>query len=203
MPFIPTPGCQQVALHFTQDGQHVANVFNVNYPGVSTTIQEDIADAFDTWWSTNYNTLVSSAVTLNEIVVTDMSTSTGPQFTKTDITSPSGQLNGTAMPNNSALAATFLTGLRGRSYRGRMYIPGIASNILVSENTVKAISITDIITMLQALVTLLTAIDVVLSVLSKFHALAPRTEGVLTPVDGFRVDNTLDSQRRRLPGRGT
>ena len=72
---------------------------------------------------------LADSVALVELVGTDMRTQGAIQRTK--IVGISGTNVGDMAAQGAALVATLRTGLRGRSYRGRFYLAGLADTLLV------------------------------------------------------------------------
>lgn len=192
-------------MRYTQAGQQVCNVFHVN-AGAEPTVEilNDIAQIFFDWWDTEMQPLQHAAVTLNAIEVTDIS---GPDEEGIIFSAGlplAGTHTGGSLPNNATLATKLATGLTGRSRRGRSYLVGLPQNQLETGSQTVADSY---ITLLQgAFADLLTALAVEgfnLAVLSLVNEGVPRTEGLLTDVTSVVTNETVDSQRRRLPERGS
>lgn len=116
---------------------------------------------------------------------------------------PIAGTNGTAsMPNNVALALAFKTALRGRSFRGRIFLPGLTEGNVV-DNTVQPAFITAWYTFFGILASTLIDLIAWQVVVSRVEGGDPRPAGVVTQVNNWIVTNTVvDSMRRRLPGRG-
>ena len=129
MPFVPAPHCALVELRMTLDSQQVENTLWVQFdtaPTIAqlTTLNNDML----AWWLASYGPLVSDQLELREIVVTDMSSATGPQVA---LPAPAGSVGGLTTapaPNNVSLTVSFRTAARGRSFRGRNYLVGIVEN---------------------------------------------------------------------------
>jgi hypothetical protein len=111
----------------------------------------------------------------------------------------------TAMPNQNALAVKKSTGVPGRSGRGRWFWPVWASVSLSNQNTVAAASAN---AWTAALAAMQAAIEggtypCQVGIVSKQTGGAARASGVFYQITSWSVsDLTIDSQRRRLPGRG-
>lgn len=202
MAFIPVPDVAQVALRFTQDGQEVANVFHVFYDGIpSTSTFLDIATVFRGWWDTNLRTVVSTSVTLREIAVTDLSVPSGVGIVSADGLPLQGGNASPNMPNHVTLAVKWATGRTGRSFRGRSFHIGLTEGQVVANNIDNG-TVSVLQTAYSKLITDLQANNASLVVVSRYTNNAPRVEGFGTPVGTCVVTAGVDSQRRRLPGRG-
>lgn len=111
----------------------------------------------------------------------------------------------TAMPNDNCLAIKRSTGVPGRSGRGRWYQPVWGQNQLSAQNTVTS-------TLGNAIVAALTAFQAAveggtfpceMGIVSKQTGGMPRTAGLFQQITAWGyTDLVVDSQRRRLPGRG-
>lgn len=201
MAFIPLPNTIKVVFEYTVGGQLVVNVYFVSKPSPWST--GDMGNAlaiFDGWHNTTARTHQSASLVLNRIVATDQSTQNAPGLELAVAARP-GTIPGEVMPNNVTLVTTFNTAFRGRSFRGRSYWNGMAE-AQVAGSLVLPATVTAINNTYPTLQTSLGAASMTLVVASRFTNNAPRITGLSTPVTGFRTENVVDSQRRRLPGRG-
>jgi hypothetical protein len=192
------------------DGQKIENTLYFNKIGGFT-----LADAVSlggdllTWWASLYSVPLSTNISLREIYITDLSSATG--FTTTQpapVPAPTGDINTESMPNAVALAVSFRTALRGRSFRGRNYVSGITIDGVII-NTVTSTVLASIVAAYEGLFTIASAAGLTWVVVSRFSGVdslgkpIPRTSGIATEIQAVLiVDATVDSQRRRAPGRG-
>lgn len=97
-----------------------------------------------------------------------------------------------AMPNQVALCTSLLTGVSGRSFRGRMYWPASAAAGLWSQVSALFIvaGLTSFTTALAQMITDFNAVGQVGVVVSQTRTLA-------TPITTVRADTRADIQRRR------
>lgn len=110
---------------------------------------------------------------------------------------------GTAtMPFNVTVCLSLRTQLSGRGGRGRLYQCGIP-NLAVTGNRVTTTYATALVNAYVTLQASLLALGVQWCVGSLVSGGVPRESVLLTPISAFRADNVIDTQRRRLPGRGT
>lgn len=155
------------------------------------------------WWSAAVAPYTNVNVTLQEIKLTDLTSDTAPSVTALPTTPIPGEVTGDPLPNNCTLSIAFKTAGRGRSSRGRNYVLGL-SEANVNGNVVDATTVTMI---RNAYVAMESAASVTVPVahvvVSRFHNHAPRTTALIQHVTSYAiVDPFIDSQRRRLPGRG-
>jgi len=201
-PFIPVPKTAQVQIVFTQQGQRVENVLHVTGAAdfdvaALTAIYPDIHD----WWNAAGKGMASNTVQPVLCIATAMHSASAPGI-ETDMSGePAGTRTSPALPMNVTAAIAEHTGLRGRSYNGRIYHVGMTADMVVG-STLTSAMIAALLGSYNYLKANMTAATRPLSIVSKRSLKAWRTTGVATVVTSLSVDATTDSQRRRLPGRG-
>jgi hypothetical protein len=211
MPYVPVPSTVMAELRMTLDGQKIENtLYFLSASGPSLANMEVLGSDLEGWWTTNCAPLLPVDVLLRELVITDLTTNTGPQYTDAPEGGIPGVIGQPALPNNVSLAISFRTALRGRSFRGRNYIPALTENQVVN-NTVSAAVAASWVSAYNELIAILAtgAREYTWVVVSRFSGVdadkkpIPRTIGLKEPVvTALVVDATVDSMRRRLPGRG-
>jgi len=173
---------------------------------ISEEFLSDACDVLDLWLRGTLESHVSSHLAFTKVIATDLSSQNGPSYIKTLEANSGGVTEATGLPSNVALAVKHNTLKRGRSYRGRNYLMGIpiAAQVNGDADTITVAYVSDYLLDYGILVTDLNAFDSdgYLCVASKFHNGNPRTLGEITPVVSFSINDQLDSQRRRLRGRG-
>jgi len=204
MAFIPVDNCIGVELRMRLDSQRVENtLYFYKVTGWTAADLPVVFNALLVWWNTYYSVPVSNQLSLNEIKVTDLSSDVGFSFEiPTPTPKPTGDSAEPAAPNNVALCISFRTASRGRSSRGRNYVPGIPKTAITA-NTVDSLTVSGIAAAYNQLLVVADGLGADWVVVSRFHDNAPRTAGVVSFINAATVvDATVDSQRRRLPGRG-
>lgn len=197
MPFIPTADALEVVVKMTQQGVPVVNVYHVDVGAAPTIgIINTVLGIFDTWITGSFAPLVSSTITFDEIVATDISVQNGIQGSVVPTTATGGA-GGTPAAANAALVVSQRSNLSGRSFRGRTYIGGLTQTVQVTSHEVTTTYAAAVISGWQDLITALQAAGYVLCILSKFANLVARAAGVMTEIVGLIVNTTIDSQRRR------
>lgn len=211
MPFVPVPNTLQVDVIYLLDGQRVENTLYFEKTGGWD------AAAISDWLASLRNLITSDlmptlagAIQFIELIgrLLDTASSIGLSVPITPVVS--GGSGDEAMPNNVTYTISFKTGLTGRSFRGRNYIPGIP-NGAISQNTIAPGFRTSLLAFYDALMALSESLSILWVVVSRFSGVdpvtgdpIPRVTGVTTPILSVTTfDNTVDSQRRRLPGRGS
>lgn len=204
MAFIPIPQCAQVQIYGQIDRQVTINdlYFSHGTP-IDIPALQSLADAVMTWHTTDILPNLSDDWSLIKAVATDLTTNTSGQYTSV-LGAGAGGTSGESNPNNVAATISFRTALRGRSYRGRNYIPGVpGSNV-----TLNTLDPGWMLAMTNGYGNLIfggAAIpaDWAWVVASRYTGGAPRVSGIVELVTNVLfVDDTVDSMRRRLPGRG-
>lgn len=204
-PFIPVPNVAQVELVFQISSAIAENIFHVRKSSpYSAADLIALRNLVDNWDSTSYASRRSNTVSLFRIISKALDSLGSPVD---DYGLPTPRFGGTAasaVTNNTAFALKKATGLTGRSFRGRLYFVGLPATVVeAGTQTVSAVAANLIVAALNTLITSLAAAGHTLGVVSYMSNGAWRSEGLFTPVTGWvYTDRVLDSQRRRLPGRG-
>lgn len=198
-------------MQFIYQGQRCENVYYVegSAPWTATTLNT-LASVFATWWETELEPNVPESLTLDRVLARDMTVEAGPSIEYTTGLPASGDQSVEALPNNVTVAIKWTTGLAGRSFRGRTYHLGLA-DAGVAANALTPTAHTLLTAAYNQLLNDIVTEDPTWSlvVASFFHGVdvnhdpIPRASAVLTPILTAVVDDIIDSQRRRLPGRGS
>lgn len=204
MPFIPVANTIEAEMRYAMAAQRVENTLYFR-----PTVGNDdpsligLGNALLLWFNNFMDVAMPAAVQLREIHMTDLSSATAPVHTTIPPTPGLfGARPGDLSPNNVSLCTSFRTANRGRSFRGRNYLCGIVTDDVVN-STVEDPLVTDVTAAYAALLAAPFATDWEWVIVSRFTDNAPRVAGVATPVTSVVVvDRTVDSARRRLPGRG-
>lgn len=203
MAFQPVVDGVEVDVRGILDGQLVENtLYFKTGTGFGIDSLLSLAQVVDAWYKTNILSHLSDDMKLTEVYVTDLSTQTAPTAAYVEATPVAGGNSNEAMSNNVAPCISFRTSERGRSGRGRNYIPGISVDNVV-RNTINATWAGYMVTGYEALPDAVADLDCTWCVLSRKHAGGFRPAGLLIPITSVKFsDFIVDSQRRRLPGRG-
>jgi len=199
----PTENTAEVTMTFLQDGQYLINKHHfLNTAGWDEGSLNNLGTAVREWWDTQLKQVVANTVSLVEIEVVDLTAGSGLGITVQTGLPIAGAGTQPALPNNVTLAVKKGTGLVGRSFRGRTYHIGLKETD-VTGNTVGSAELNylrnayDALREPEGMV-----IPVDMCVLSEVSGGVQRAAGICTPVTGIGIDPVIDSQRRRLPGRG-
>lgn len=210
MPFVPVENTVLAELRYTYHGQKVENTLwflGDDPPDVAnmTSLGASLVD----WWSGGLQTLQNLAVSLREIVITDMTSNTGPQVTYIGALPLDGDVTEEALPQNDTLCISFRTDNRGRSFRGRNFFVGLSRTQYIDNDATSGF-IDSYTLAYEGLLGGGATAGWNWVVASRFSGIDPTTSKPIPRVAGITtlitavtvVDTTLDSQRRRLPGRG-
>jgi hypothetical protein len=203
MAYQPVPNVAQCQIFGVVDGQVTINdlYFEISGGGITPINLSSIATALSVWGVGSLAPLLSDDWTMERVIATDLTTATGPRV---DIggTAPGG-VSGEALPNNVAACVSLRTALRGRSARGRNYVPGIPSS-LCTLNTLDPTFVSDLVTAYNGLVgagTFLAGWELV--VVSRQTAGALRPTGLAIPVvSALMTTDRVRSMRSREVGHG-
>lgn len=198
------PNTVQVDLVFLLFGQRVQNVYYVQFGGgVDAVSLDDAATTFDQWCTNNWMTNISVDCVYIGGEVRNLDIEAGSILAFAPAAAVAGGIPVAAEPGNVSFSISLRTGTAGRSFRGRKYVAGMPSTQRVG-NTVQPIWAQDLIDSLNNLRTVLNGVNGVLVVVSRIADGLQRLEALATPVNAVGLaDFHIDSQRRRLTGRGS
>lgn len=204
MAFIPVPNTLMVEIVYEQDGQVMENTLYYEKPGGGVILSdiEELLEEINLIVRVQLLPLLSNTLQVLRIVGTMIDVVGGLTAISTTSLPAPGESTSPPLPNSVSVVMSLRTGLAGRSFRGRNYVPGLAEDAIAG-NTVNS-------TMIAALIEVWNALRLASGdpgwqnvVVSRFSNNAPRVTGVTTPITSVVVfDDQVDNQRRRLPGRG-
>lgn len=203
MAFIETPDVARVAVRQSLFGQDVINTLWFQRTGLGSITASELTDlnsAVFTWWDNFVSLALSTDLSLVDITSTSQDSVSAPSVVSA--MSSSGVLAGASLPGSCCITVSFRTAQRGRSGRGRNYISGLRESD-VSGNVLGNGPAADLIIAYEELIGGF-AIFWEWGVVSHYLNNAPRAAGFFQVInDATIVDANLDSQRRRLTGRGS
>lgn len=204
MPFVAVPNVVMVELRAQLDGQKIENRFNVRTPGApNPTSVGAIATIVESWAVASYFPHLPDAVSLTEVVASDISVVGGVQITNVPATAVTGGAGSGALPNEVSFAVSLRTGLRGRSFRGRAYVLALLGSFVVA-NRVNPVAIGQFTGAFNTLIGDLAAGGFELVIVSLRANNLPRPTPISTQVTvAVSTDDIVDSMRRRKPGVGS
>lgn len=200
--FIPVPNTVRVNFNYELEAQQVENVWY--FEGAAPFDSGDCIDLANVLageWISHIMPEQPNALKLNTIEVTALDAATAPYALKNVSTFGAGA--SPILPANVTLSVKFSGGLTGRSQRGRTYWLQL-SEVDVVGNSVLTGKLGAILGALSAFFDAVNGSvnDCQHVVVSYCNGGAWRTTGATTPVTSYTSDGLIDSQRRRLTGRG-
>lgn len=193
----------RVTMNFRQQGQACANIYHVAGPAVydaSTLLL--VSDALKDWWVANLRAGVVSQVTLESVVAVSLEDETAPAIENTSELPSHGTVASEGLPMNVTFAVRWLTALHGRSYRGRTYHIGLAAEDIVESRLDDDVR-DGFIEAYSALIAAVNDLGGYALVVASYFGLGLQRATILqSDILSCSIDPVLDSQRRRLPGRG-
>jgi len=204
MAFVSAPDCAEAVINYSNDAGFMANVLNFHKTGGYTQTDIDaLATAVDDEVATNFLPLINVSTTYVNTHVRGLESAVDLESivdTGTDV----GSASGTSMPNNATFVLSFRTGFTGRSARGRMYVPPMGDSALTTANVVNSTFRNAWLTAIGSLFSAAAIAGWDAVVISRQNAGVPLSPAVAREITQIVVtDDNIDSQRRRLKGRGT
>ena len=196
------PNVCKVALVFARDTRTFINTFHVeNSVEWDFSAMQVLATDFRDWFDTYYEACISDEVSLTQVQVRKYDP-TAPLAYDLPVSPPiAGTRPGECLPGNVTCTMSWRTGLAGRRFRGRVYVPGISEADVSVFDEVSSTVINLLATAgVQLLTSALTA-----GALGVFHApkeVPSAFDNTITQIVSVVLEDIVDSQRRRLPGRG-
>ena len=203
MAFVPVPETAKVAVVHSRAGETMVNVFYFRRAGSwGITELQQLANTVRNSWIAAPMSFLNQSVQFLRVEARGMRAQADITTTAIPASAVFGGNTNPPLPGNVAFCVTHVTGLTGRSNRGRTYFGGI-SQPQVSGDTLLQQTADSFVNALEALRQAADNEGWTHVVVSLYNNRQPRTTGVTIPVTGYRyADRTLDSQRRRLRGRG-
>ena len=203
MTYVPGPGVVELDLQGSYDGERVELTFYVHVTvPITETLLNLLAGVVLDWWDSDLQPGVSNDFTVVQVKATDLTTQSSPTITLPYTGSSPTGVGTHPQPGNVTAAITKATNNRGRSFRGRNFIPGLDGTALSDVNHIQSGNLAAFLTVWGDLDSAFRSQSATPVVFSRFSNGAARTTGVATNISEYRMDNTVDSQRRRLAGRG-
>jgi hypothetical protein len=198
--FVPLPNGAKITFVWTLRGVPVTITIYVTVAGgVDETKLTAIAAAAVDWWTTGGGrAIMSQDLVLARVEALDVSLDNGMRVTAVPSSNQAGAIPSAALTNNVALVTTLLTPYTGRSFRGRIFMPGIPTN-QTSGNNIITTYVGDMQNALAALRTALLGEGATWVVASYFANGVARETAVPTAVTSLLTRSRVDTQRRRLP----
>lgn len=203
MPFQSAPNIAHVQIRGSIDSQLTINdqYWEISGGGITPTNLDTLVDSIVNWVNTSFAPLLSEDWSFTRVIATDLTTQTGYRVEAPG--TATGGVTGESAPNNVAACVSFRTGVAGRSFHGRNYVPGIPN----AEIDLNAMSPSFLSALSGAYVTLIGAGTFIpgwqWGVLSRVAAGVPRPVAILTPIISVTFTSPyVRSMRSRSVGHG-
>lgn len=205
--FQPVADTVEVSVQGSMDSQLIENKFYVHVgEAVTQAIVERLAELFADWATATMAAQLPSDWTFTRAVARDLTAEASFEAVNADGAGTAGGLSGGRMSNNSTLAIHRNTGFSGKKAKSRIYWPGIsASSISGADHisTASGAAMVSALNTLRSLVLADTTATFTYGYVQRIVNGVKLAAGNFIEVTGHSlIDTILDSQRRRLPGRG-
>lgn len=201
MAFIRLPFSVRITVEFLWNGKPVVNIHHArNAAATAPTVAEilNVCNAIYDSYSVEWLPFASNELSLTNVSGISLDQEFGVSAQTTRSVPLAGTIAGQSVSNQVALVVSYGGTPTGRSFRGRTYLAGIPE-AETSQNGVTA-------TVQQAAIDFGLSIDANLTAVGYSHIIAsffalgvPRTVAIGTSVNKWRVNDRVDTQRRRMP----
>lgn len=198
--FISVPHTVKIVVQgIGPDGQQLINQFACDVGATPGDIDTSaLATAVAAWYASDYATILPVAVIGLQVVASSMEEENGPQSTES-LGLQAGSIFEEPLPPNCTLCLKKAGITIGRRNRGRTYVwPAPVTAKATSGGLFDPTYVGNALTVFNNLITAINAAGA-----GYLFGVASLTAGAFKPVDEYiAVDTAIDSQRRRLVGRG-
>lgn len=205
MAFISVPSTAELEITATLFGQNIENTLYVTKDDAWLAADlTDLANYGLGWWTSNILPSLSVDYLLRSAIATSLESDVAPSIEVPADPATVGGIGESSLPSNVCITVKFGTAFRGRSARGRNYLSGIP-DVDQEGNQISLGFVTPVVEGYSEFpLGAGWGADWHHVVVSRFHDGAPRLTGITNEVITYTyTDNDIDSQRRRLTGRGT
>lgn len=202
-PFIPFSNCAEIVIQGEQAGNAAYLTQGVaKGSAFGGTDLQDIADIAADFAATGLGPLLHSSLTWDAVKVTDLTTQFSPTFLGGAGLPAACTGSGAEVPSQVAVVMNFPTIQRGRSFRGRNYVPGGLATQLTDASHFASAYVSSIQAAYVAYFAALLLGGFTPVILSRQENGVRRTTGVHTAILGPVGRLPVGTQRRRVSGHG-
>ena len=204
MTFVPNENVIQLNCRYLWDSQECQNTLYAYFAGGWTyNDMYDTAAYLGNYIHNSFLPLQNYTLQLTGVVAQRLQYPTDLQASWVPSSTAIGGVGQDPAPNSVSIAVSLKTGYSGRSYHGRNYWMGLCDSQTIG-NKVHPTVISNILAAYNGLIAgFLGDLAFPLVVYSRIGEGQPRTLGLASAITVATVANDIiDSQRRRLPGRG-
>jgi len=203
MPFVPVPSTVAVHQRGTLHGQLIENVHAFEALGGGVVSVSDVATAAHDAWKAFIMPQLSSDYALRETYAVSLESDDGETSEASTVPQPVGGQPDPSVPGNVTMCLSLRTAFRGRSARGRQYISGLAVSAYDGNQWIQVAADNILSAFGDYKAQVETATNTRLVVVSRVQDGSPLVQGRTYAVTNVVLtDLFIDSQRRRLSGRG-
>jgi hypothetical protein len=190
------PFIAHVTMVFSRDSRIFENTFHL-FKAAGWTLTTLMQAAVDTvsWWNLYYKFCCGNGVALTTVQIRLYDPANPLAFDQPVSPPVAGNQAATMEAANATLTFSWRTGRAGRKERGRIYLVGLTEPSVNTNDTVTSAQLAQMATAAAQFVSIIWSNGVVPAI---FH----RATATYTPINSYVLENVVDSQRRRLPGRG-
>lgn len=199
MAFVPFPaGVVGALVRFTKNGVpgEMTQGYRLFTGAATVTDGLSLAALIHGWLTVQVVPHTTSDVTWTEVVVNDLTSASGWQAIE-PVNEP-GTDGGAHVSNQVSMCVTFQTARRGRSFRGRNYVPGLPQTNLLDATHWNTSAVGFWTGVYDALSLDVAAGSWTPVVLSRQEGGVVLGTGVPTPITNYRANALITTQRRRL-----
>jgi len=188
----------RVTMVYNRDSRVLNNSFHVyRTAGWVPGDLVSVATAFYNWWTAAFRATVPTGITLNNIHVQVYDPNGSPYVYDRPVSpAEAGLRAGVILPGNATAVISLRAAYAGRKYRGRFYVPGLQTGDVGATDLMSSAYVTLLAVAATNLIGPAMPAGFTLVI---FH----RIGNAFSTIVSYVIDNIVDSQRRRLPGRGT
>jgi len=204
MSFIPTPNCVRTAVqgHVAADEANITLWFSGVAPADLAAL-EALGDQVADWAATELVPILSNGYECDSVYLLAQDSNTAPFTTRTTGLPATGGQNSAIQSPQTAPVVKFSTANRGRSGRGRNYVPGVPLSGLSAPGVISAGFEASLLAAYGALNGYVVIAGFTHVVVSHFHNKVALSVGLAQAVLAYSItDRALGTQRRRRVGVG-
>jgi len=197
MPAVYIPNTIEMAVNATNaNGSEEINVLHFYKPsgGVTLTNLQTLGDFFNANVKAAWLAVHTSSYVLHFLRIFGMDNAGSPYLDYSFPANTRGTATGTPLPSGQAIALTLQTPYRGRSNRGRIFFGSLSRDQESNDVITGALS--------TAILQVGTNMLLAGGTTGMYWGVASRKNHNCIVINSLKLNTDLDSQRRRLPGRG-
>lgn len=206
MPHYPPPNNPLVckaALIFQRDTRNLVNTLHfTRSPSWNLAQMTTLANDLKAWWNTIYRTGVPPAVLLSQVQVRLLDPGNPLAVDLPVIPAIPGTRAGNPDAGNVTVTLSERTGLAGRAHRGRIYAPSLTEADVGDTDLLSSVAVTQFSNAIANLIFGFSTNGATPVIFHRPQLIPHPLDNTFDIVTTWVLENIIDSQRRRLPGRG-